>query len=459
MSFGRYKNSKRSGIEWLGDVPEHWQLKRIKRLIRSIEQGWSPQCEGSPAETADDWGILKVGCVNGGRFRPGENKALPADMEPIPSLGIAKNDVLVSRANTRELVGSTAVADKAYPKLMLCDKLYRLKVLSELCLPSFLSLYLNTRTGRDQLELAATGASSSMLNIQQSTILELVVAVPPVAEQTAIISFISYEAAKIDFLIAEQQRLIKLLSEKRQATISQAVTKGLNPSVAMKESGITWIGAVPEHWKLCPLKWALDTVEYGISESLEPEGNVAILRMGNISGGGKIVMDDLKYVDSIDERLILKKNDLLYNRTNSLDLIGKVGIFEGSREPRVSFASYLVRLRTRVSCVSKFFAYMLNTPGMLGEARGNAIVAIGQCNLNPTRYCALIVAIPPRAEQEDIARHLDETTNELDALIGEAETAVALLEERRTALISAAVTGKIDVRSVLNSESEPEVAA
>ncbi|MCY2977898.1 MAG: hypothetical protein NTU79_04440 [Planctomycetota bacterium] len=103
MSFPKYPKYKDSGIEWLGDVPEHWEIMRVKHLTRSIEQGWSPQCEGLPVENESEWGVLKVGCVNSGTFNPQENKVLPADLEPIASLSISAGDLLISRANTREL--------------------------------------------------------------------------------------------------------------------------------------------------------------------------------------------------------------------------------------------------------------------------------------------------------------------------------------------------------------------
>ena len=93
---------KPSGIEWLGDVPEHWDVKKVKHLTRSIEQGWSPQCEGYPAETGSEWGVLKVGCVNGGTFSSSENKVLPPELEPIPALEIVCGDLLISCANTRK---------------------------------------------------------------------------------------------------------------------------------------------------------------------------------------------------------------------------------------------------------------------------------------------------------------------------------------------------------------------
>lgn len=216
------------GVEWLDEVPTHWRLYRIKYLKRSIEQGWSPQCESSPVDSDDEWGVLKVGCVNGGVFRRNENKKLPIDLEPIPELGIGAGDLLVSRANTRELVGQAAVVPEAHPKLLLCDKLYRLRLELRLCIPEFLAHYLGTAGVRGQIELAATGASSSMLNIGQSTILEMPVALPALEEQRAIIQFLGQEIAEIDLLTKNAATAIALLQERRASLISAAVTGKIN---------------------------------------------------------------------------------------------------------------------------------------------------------------------------------------------------------------------------------------
>jgi type I restriction enzyme S subunit len=214
---------KPSGIEWLGDVPAHWDVKRVKHLVCLLEQGWSPQCEGFPAEE-NEWGVLKVGCVNGGIFNPAENKLLPAELEPDPRLAVAKDDLLISRANTRELVGSAAVAERGYPKLMVCDKLYRIHFHTDRCNPRFISHYMGCDAVRGQIELDATGASASMVNIGQSVILELTIATPLIREQTAIVAFLEAEIAKFDTLTAEAQRAIDLLQERRTALISAAVT-------------------------------------------------------------------------------------------------------------------------------------------------------------------------------------------------------------------------------------------
>ena len=215
---------KPSGVEWLGDVPEGWTVQKVKHLTRFIEQGWSPQCEGYPAETESEWGVLKVGCVNGGTFNSSENKVLPPELEPILALGIVSGDLLISRANTRELVGSAAVADRDYPNLMLCDKLYRLRFVSDRCSTTFVCRYFGSSAVRGQIELRATGASASMVNIPQSAILELTIGVPPFAEQCKINEALEDELAKIDTLTAEAQRAIDLLQERRTALISAAVT-------------------------------------------------------------------------------------------------------------------------------------------------------------------------------------------------------------------------------------------
>lgn len=212
---------KNSGVEWLGEVPEHWELSPLKRLVSSIGQGWSPECEARVPEDGE-WGVLKVGCVNGGIFRPEESKALPSEMEPRPELGLKTGDVLVSRANTRELVGSCAVVPHDYPRLLLCDKLYRIGC-SQRVTPDFLAALVAVY-GRRSVEIEATGASSSMVNIAQSVILDLVVAFPCVSEQIEIISRVSFATARLEMLRVKTEHSITLLKERRSALITAAVT-------------------------------------------------------------------------------------------------------------------------------------------------------------------------------------------------------------------------------------------
>ncbi len=236
---------KDSGVEWLGEVPEGWEVVRVKHVIESIEQGWSPQCYPYPAGE-NEWGVLKVGCVNSGIFRPQENKALPEDLEPREWLSIKSGDVLVSRANTRALVGSTAVSSQDYPRLLLSDKVYRLRVNVRSMTPGFLGLQLRGPAARALIELNASGASDSMQNISQETIAAVRIAIPPLPDQHAIAAHLDRETAKIDRLISETEDTITLMQERRSVLISSVVTGKLRVPGLPKPSGST-LNSRPEN--------------------------------------------------------------------------------------------------------------------------------------------------------------------------------------------------------------------
>ncbi|WP_286739893.1 restriction endonuclease subunit S [Psychrobacter sp. UBA3068] len=213
---------KGSGVEWLGEVPEHWEVTRIKYITSMFEQGWSPQCDSRPA-TSDEYGVLKVGCVNYGSFHSIENKALPPELQPRLQYLIEKRDLLISRANTKELVGSAAVVDQDYNNLLLCDKLYRLRFNSNIQ-PELIALYLSIEPVREQIELQASGASSSMQNISQDIIKELPCFLLPNEEAHELLDYINEKMKVFDNLVSEAQKAIQLMQERRTALISAAVT-------------------------------------------------------------------------------------------------------------------------------------------------------------------------------------------------------------------------------------------
>ena len=214
---------KPSGIEWLGDVPEHWEVVRLKYAITKIEQGWSPQCDNEPA-LDDEWGVLKVGCGNRDEFDPTEQKALPLDLAPLPEYEIKPGDILMSRGNTRDLVGMATLVRRVRPRLLLCDLLYRFHAQRESVESEFLVFSLRSANVRFQIEREATGTSASMKKIGQGTIREFVICLPPLDEQREIGAFINALTAKLDALTTEAERAIELLQERRTALISAAVT-------------------------------------------------------------------------------------------------------------------------------------------------------------------------------------------------------------------------------------------
>ncbi|MFJ6237045.1 restriction endonuclease subunit S [Streptomyces griseus] len=197
---------------------------RVKHLVRSVRQGWSPQCLPWPGDGIQTWAVLKAGAANRGIFRPEENKELPEELEPRPSTVVRSGDLVVSRANTRDLVGSAAVVAGDYPRLMLSDKLYALALDEPKAVPRYVAHLMASRRVRDLIEMAASGASASMLNISRDEIMNLPMNVPEVAEQNRILDHLDRETANIDSLIAKTQRHIELAKERRIALITAAVT-------------------------------------------------------------------------------------------------------------------------------------------------------------------------------------------------------------------------------------------
>jgi type I restriction enzyme S subunit len=173
--------------------------------------------------------------------------------------------------------------------------------------------------------------------------------------------------------------------------------------------------------------------------------------MGNISYG-RVMMDGLKFVDKVDPHFLLTAGDLLFNRTNSRELVGRVAMFRGEDSEPVSFASYLVRLRTNGRAVPEYLNYLLNTPSILDVARATAIPSIGQANLNPSRYGELLICVPPPGEQMQIVASLVVHERALEKLINPLRRQIASLAEYRQALISAAVTGQLDIRAHESAE-------
>lgn len=218
---------KPSGVEWLGDVPEHWEVRRLKEVTTPIEQGWSPQCDAQPA-AGDEWGVLKVGCVNRDVFDAAQNKKLPPTLQPVPTLEIRDGDILVSRANTRELLGLAAFAANPRPRLMLCDKLFRFRAAPNQADSRFLVFAIRGKTSRAQIESSTNGASDSMQNIGQGVVRNLVVSLPPIDEQQRVVATLADQTGSLARAISQAERQIALVREYRTRLIADVVTGKLD---------------------------------------------------------------------------------------------------------------------------------------------------------------------------------------------------------------------------------------
>jgi type I restriction enzyme S subunit len=228
---------KDSGVEWLGEVPEHWEVKQMRYVLHTLSQGSSPNCLPTPA-LEEEYGVLKVGCVNGVSFLPEENKGLLEETEPDLSSLIRAGDILMSRGNTRELVGLAAFVPDDSKHLLASDLIFMLRVCRELVDPEFITFLLRSNSGRSQIEPRTVGTSASMQKINQTTIKEIRIALPPLSEQQIIGNELHKEVKSSEELLSDALEIIRLLQERRSALISAAVTgqidvRGYAPEAAV----------------------------------------------------------------------------------------------------------------------------------------------------------------------------------------------------------------------------------
>lgn len=217
----------------------------------------------------------------------------------------------------------------------------------------------------------------------------------------------------------------------------------LRPYPEYRDSGLPWLGEIPAHWKKLAIKRLLSKMDYGTSANLGGVGNVRVLTMGHIQNG-EIILPEVGNLDDVSPDLLLKTNDLLFNRTNSPELVGKVGIFRGTSEGKVSFASYLVRLRSETEHYPAYLNYLLNCAPFLRFARSQALVSLHQANLSSSRYSRIPVVIPPREEQEKIVAYLSARDRQIARLIRAKQRLIELLTEQKQAIIHRAATRGLD---------------
>ncbi|MEO8493882.1 MAG: restriction endonuclease subunit S [Planctomycetota bacterium] len=301
------------------------------------------------------------------------------------------------------------------------------------------------RESRFLYEVESRSVGVSYPAINASDLGDIRVALPPREDQQRIADYLDRETAEMDALIAEKGRMLALLEEKRASLITHAITRGLDLNVPLKPSGLEWLDQIPAHWNVMQLKRTWSSSEYGISESIRDEGGIRILRMSCITKDGLVDLNNAGQVEEVAESLLLHRGDLLFNRTNSLDQIAKVGWLPDEPENPTSFASYLVRIRANERVRQDYLVALLNSRDFLLFARCNAIPAIGQANLSPSRYGDIHIPLPPLDEQATIVSHLSTRIARSKKLEDDLQASIDLLKERRSALITAAVTGQIPI--------------
>jgi type I restriction enzyme S subunit len=284
---------------------------------------------------------------------------------------------------------------------------------------------------------------------------------PPKYEREKIADFLDHETAKIDTLIDKQQQLIQLLKEKRQAVISHAVTKGLNPNATMKDSGVEWLGEVPEHWDVLQIRRILDSMEQGKSPECDSHVSEAhewgVLKTSCVN---KAIYNSEanKALPSTTAPFVqyeVKKGDVLMSRASgSINLIGSVAYVDETRS-QILLSDKIFRLHLNQKVNRKFFTLLMRSTYMRRNIERSISGAEGMANnITKSAIIGFSFALPPKEDQDRISSIAMQQLDVFDELIVKVETAIGLIQERRTALISAAVTGKIDVREWNASKME-----
>lgn len=436
--FKPYPSYKDSGVQWLGKIPVHWNALRIKRVF-SVVNGSTPQSavaeywDGDiPWVTPEDLGDLDASEIASTHRRISDAgyRSCGTTLVPAGSLVLS----------TRAPIGHLAIAGVDLCTNQGCRSL----VFRGNSFRKF--FFYQLVAARSELE--SLGEGSTFRELAKNKLEDVPIAEPSESEQRAIAAFLDRETAKIDALVAKKERLIELLQEKRTALISRAVTKGLDPNVPMKDSSVEWLGKIPAHWKVRRLAMAVQKITNGFvgptRDILVNEGT-RYLQSLHIKGGA-INFDRKPYYvtdqwSNSHAKSVLRQGDVLVVQTGD---IGQVCAVPAEFDGCNCHALIILRLKSGAGSGS-FLSLLLQSDYGHNKLRWSQTGA-----LHPHLECGHIreipVPLPPASEQQAIVGHIEKYSAEIDDLVAKVRDAIERLKELRTALISAAVKGKIDVR-------------
>ena len=441
--FRAYPEYKNSGVEWLDQIPSHWNVKRLK-YIASIN-------DEVLAETTDpqyEMTYVDIGGVDQYQGIVNREKYV---FETAPSRArrkVREGDVIISTVRTY----LRAIAQIEAPESDLIVSTGFAVIRPGPIFSSHYAAYA-LRASYFIEKIVANSVGVSYPAIDASKISRFPVAFPELTKQESIADFLDRETAKIDALIAKKERLIELLQEKRTALITQAVTKGLDPNVSMKDSGIEWLGKIPAHWECL----ALSRVTFarcdgpfgsGLRSEHYSESGLRVVRLQNI-GSAEFCDADRAYINEeygsqLGDHSVLPGDLLIAGLGDEAHPVGRACVAPEHIVPAMVKADcFRFRLDGRL-LLARFAGYQLSATA--AAAAGALSTGATRSRLNLTAMATRKVALPPLSEQAAIVSFLDRGCDENYALIAKIQVAIDRLHEYRTALISAAVTGKIDVR-------------
>jgi len=440
MGYKRYEKYKVSGVEWIGEIPEHWEVSKLKHILKELVSGGTPSSADEENWTEDEDGInwVSIGDMSNMDYVYKTAKKITLKGLKEKNLKILKSGTLIySIYATLGKVAELKI-DAATNQAILGLILKEGQVNKQ-----FIKRYL------ESLEpyILYLSSSNTQNNLNAEKVKNIDLVLPKNNEQTAIANFLDQKTAEIDSLIADKEKLIQLLQEKRQAIITEAVTKGLDSNVPMKNSGVEWIGEIPEHWGITKIKHICsESAVYGLNESsdnYEDEG-IRLIRTTDIDEYGNL-NEKINGVFISEEKArgyVLKTGDILLSRSGS---IGLSLYFDEKKYGKCTYASYLVKFRTDKFNCPRYLFYFTKSSSFYHQIQLDAISSTIS-NFNGQKYANMKLPLPSYHEQKAIANFLDQKTAEIDSLISDIQNQIAKLKEYRQSLIYEAVTGKIDVR-------------
>jgi len=444
MSFPRYERYKESGVNWLGEVPEHWTVERLKVVSNVFPSNVDKKEyeDEVPVRLCNYTDVYYNDIITDSI----EFMKATASPQQIEKFTLRAGDVVLTKdSETADDIAKSAYVPTDLPGIV-CG--YHLSIArARSCTDgAYLKRVFDSHAIRAQAEVSANGLTR--FGLSQSALDNIQVPLPPPEEQRQIVRFLDMETTKIDVLIEEQRRLIELLKEKRQAVISHAVTKGLNSSASMKSSDIEWLDNIPSHWdtrRISMLRTKITNGYVGPTRDILVDQGIRYLQSLHIKGN-TIQFDEPYYVredwSNAHEKSILQNGDVLIVQTGD---IGQVSVVPDEFAGCNCHALIIVSpIRNIIS--GEWLSWVLSS-----DYGFHTLLSIQTGAMHPHLNCGnvknIFIPLPPLSEQQEILEYLVSQLSSIDSLAAKVTRAITLLQERRSALISAAVTGKIDVRN------------
>ena len=442
--FPRYPDYKDSDVEWLGEIPAHWERYRLRWTVNGCQNGvWGDEADGM-----NDTICVRVADFNRTQFLVNLHDPTLRSIDPriADTRLLKKKDLLLEKSGggEKQPVGAVVMYNHRLPAV--CSNFVARMPVAEGHHPRYLT-YLHAALYTARINTRSIKQSTGIQNLDGASYLSEYVGTPGDREQCEIAGFLDRETAKIDALVAKKERLVELLLEKRTALITSAVTRGLDSSVPMKDSGVEWLGEIPAHWEVKRL-WHLTPRDRKIMYGIVLPGpnvdvGVPIVKGGDVAT--RLKQDALSRTSfEIESRYVrsrLRGGDLVYAIRGS---IGEVEVVPDELEG-ANLTQDAARVAYTKATHGHWLLYALRSKGVFGQLEAGALGAtIKGINIRDLKRAR--IPVPPRSEQPEIASFLTAEARKFERLSSMMRSAINHLKEYRTALISAAVTGKIDVR-------------